>query len=129
MEIETVTKILGHRIVGTGIFCAYGVERLNDPIIEIVQDYMKERKENSSVIDILSKNELCIEVCIFYCSEDKVNDRYDFSGDVIWIFSSFEEFACLNDINDKFKSLDDISEADRNRLRSHSNGYVSRIIY
>ena len=45
MEIETVTEIIGHRISGTGIFCAYGVERLNDAIIEIVQDYMKDRKE------------------------------------------------------------------------------------
>ena len=52
MEIETITEIIGHRIAGTGIFCAYGVEHLNDSIIEIVQDYMKERKENNSVIDI-----------------------------------------------------------------------------
>ena len=128
MEIETVTEIIGHRIIGTGIFCAYGVERLNDSIIEIVQDYMKDRKENSSVIDILSK-EKWYEVCIFYCSEDKAKDRYDFSGDVIWIFNSFEEFACLNNIDDKFKNLDDINEADRKRLRSHNNGYVSRIVY
>ena len=129
MEIETVTEIIGHRIVGTGIFCAYGVERLNDSIIEIVQDYMKERKENNSVIDIFSKNELYIEVCIFYCSEHKAKDRYDFSGDVIWIFSSFEEFKRLNDIDDKIKSLDDIHRTYRKYIRKHNNGYVSRIIY
>ena len=129
MEIETVTEIIGHRIVGTGIFCIYGVDRLNDSIIEVIQDYMKERKENTSVIDIFIKKELYIEVCIFYCSEHKTKDRYDFSGDVIWIFNSFEEFKILNDIDNKIKSLDDINEADRKRLRSHSNGYVSRIIY
>ena len=128
MEIETVTEIIGHRIVGTGIFCAYGVEHLNDSIIEIVQDYMKERKEKSSVIDIFIKDGK-EELCIFYCNEDKAKDRYDFSGDVIWIFSSFEEFTYFNNIDDKFKSLDDINEVDRKRLRSHNNGYVSRIIY
>ena len=129
MEIETVTEIIGHRIVGTGIFCAYGAERLNDSIIEIVQDYMKERKENNSVIDIFSKNELYIEVCIFYCSEHKAKDRYDFGGDVIWIFSSFEEFKRLNDIDDKIKSLDYIHSAYRKHVRKHNDGYVSRIIY
>jgi hypothetical protein len=127
MEIKQVTEVIGYRIVGTGIFCTYG--ELNDSIIEIVQDYMKERKENSSVIDVFKK-EWYIEVCIFYCSEHKAKDRYDFSvGDVIWIFNSFEEFACFNNIDDKFKSLDDINEADRKRLRSHNNGYVSQIIY
>ena len=128
MEIETVTEIIGHRIIGTGIFCAYGVEHLDDFIIEIVQDYMKEREENSSVIDIFSKKGW-YEVCVSYCSEAKARDRYDLNGDVIWIFSSFEEFAYLNDIDDKFKRLDDINEVDRKYLRKHSSGYISRIIY
>ena len=119
MEVKPITEIIGYRIVGTGIFCIYGVEHLNDSIIEVIQDYMKERKENNSVIDIFLKKELYIEVCIFYCSEHRARDRYDFSGDVIWIFSSFEELKRLNDIN----------EIDRKRLREHINGYVSRIIY
>ena len=68
-------------------------------------------------------------MCIFYCSEHKAKDRYDFSGDVIWIFNSFEEFKRLNDIDDKIKSLDDIHRAYRKYIREHNNGYVSRIIY
>ena len=120
MEVKPITETIGYRIVGTGIFCIYGVEHLNDSIIEVIQDYMKERKENNIVIDI--KKELYIEVCIFYCSEHKAKDRYDFSGDVIWIFSSFEEFKRLN-------GLDDIHIAYRKYIREHNNGYVSRIIY
>ena len=125
MEIKQVTEVIGYRIVGTGIFCTYGVDRLNDSIIEVIQDYMKDRQEKESIIDIYDKN----KIDIHHCGEDDLNYIDDYSETTIWIFSSFEEFACLNDINDKFKSLDDLSEADRNRLRSHSNGYVSRIIY
>lgn len=124
MKIETVVKTIGHRIVGTGIFCIYGIEHLNDSIIEIIQDYMKDRKEKQSIISIYDKSEFSIH----YCGEDRISDIDDFDSETIMIFSSFEEFAHLNDIDDKFKNLDDINEADRKYLRKHNNGYISETI-
>ena len=123
MEIETVTEIIGHRIVGTGIFCIYGVDRLNDSIIEVIQDYMKDRQTDGSIIDIYNNS-----IDIYYCGEKDLDYMDDFDSETIMIYNSFEEFSRLNNIDDKIKSLDDIHIAYRKYIRKHNNGYISRII-
>ena len=123
MKIETITEIIGHRIVGTGIFCTLGVERLNDSIIEVIQDYMKDNQVNKSIVDIYNNN-----IDIHYCGEGDLDYIDDFDSETIMIYNSFEEFSRLNDIDDKIKSLDDIHRVHRKYIRKHNNGYVSRII-
>lgn len=115
MEIKQVTEVIGYRIVGTGIFCTYGEHNLNDSIIEVIQDYMKDRQEKESIIDIYDKN----KIDIHYCGEDDLDYIDDYDSETIKIFNSLEEF----------KSLNDIDKIDKKRLRSHNNGYVSQIIY
>ena len=106
------------------IFRTDGIEHLDDSMIEVIKDYMKDNKKEHSIIDICNKNELAI----FYCGEDKISDMWNYDGVAIMIYNSFEEFSRLNDIDDKIKSLDDIHIVHRKYIRKHNNGYVSRII-
>ena len=115
MEIKPITEIIGYRIVGTGIFCTYGVDHLDDSIIEVIQDYMKDRQEKETIIEIYHKN----KIDIHYCGEDDLDYIDNCDSETVKIFNSLEEF----------KSLNDIDKIDRKRLRSHNNGYVSQIIY
>ena len=115
MEKEPVTQIIGHRIIGTGIICTYGVDRLDDSIIEVIQDHMKNRQEKETIIDVYDNN----RIDIHYCGEDALDNIDDYDSETIKIFKSLEEF----------KSLNDIDKIDRKSLRSHNNGYISRIIY
>ena len=123
MEVKPITETIGYRIVGTGIFCTYGVEHLNDFIIEVIQDYMKDNQVNKSIVDMYNNN-----IDIHYCGEGDLDYIDDFDSETIMIYNSFEEFSRLNDIDDKIKSLDDIPRAYRKYLRKHNNGYISRII-
>ena len=111
MEIETVTEIIGHRIVGTGIFCIWGVEHLNDSIIEVIQYYMKCMQANESIVEIYNNN-----IDIHYCGECDLDHIDDYCSETIKFYSSFEEFKNLKNTNTMI-------------LREHSNGYVSKIIY
>ena len=88
---------------------------------------MKDRKKEQSIINMSDKRELTI----FYCGEKKIRDMYDLDIDrnTIMIYNSFEEFARLNDIDDKIKSLDDIHRAYRKDIRKHNNGYISRELF
>ena len=124
MEVKPITEIIGYRIVGTGIFCIYGVERLNDSTIEVIQDHMKDNQANESIVDMYNNS-----IDIHYCGEGDLDYIDDFDSETIMIYNSFEEFSRLNDIDDKIKSLDDIHRAHRKYLRKHNNGYISRIIY
>ena len=123
MEVKPITEIIGYRIVGTGIFCIYGVEHLNDSIIEVIQDYMKDMQANESIVDIYNNN-----IDIHYCGESDLNYIDDYCSETIMIYNSFEEFSRLNNIDDKIKSLDDIHRAYRKDIRKHNNGYISRTI-
>ena len=123
MEVKQITETIGYRIVGTGIFCTYGVEHLNDFIIEVIQDYMKDNQVNKSIVDMYNNN-----IDIHYCGEGDLDYIDDFDSETIMIYNSFEEFSRLNDIDDKIKSLDDIHIVHRKYIRKHNNGYVSRII-
>lgn len=125
MEVKPITEIIGYRIVGTGIFCTYGVEDLNDSIIEVIQDYMKDNQANESIVEIYCNN----SIYIHYCGECNLDYIDDFSLEQIKIFSSSEEFSRLNDIDDKIKSLDYTHRAYRKYIRKHNNGYVSKTIY
>lgn len=123
MEVKPITKIIGYRIVGTGIFCIYGVEYLNDSIIEVIQDYMKDSYEDEIIVDMYNKS-----IDIHYCGEGDLDYIDDFDSETIKIYNSFEEFSRLNNIDDKIKSLDDIPRAHRKYIRKHNNGYISKII-
>lgn len=114
MEVKPITEIIGYRIVGTGIFCIYGVKYLNDSIIEVIQDYMKDMQANESIVDVYNNN-----IDIHYCGESDLNYIDDYSSETIKFFSSFEEF----------KDYKDLNNINIMKLREHSNGYVSKIIY
>ena len=124
MEVKQITETIGYRIVGTGIFCTYGVEHLNDFIIEVIQDYMKDMQADESIVEIYNNN-----IDIHYCGECDLDYIDDYCSETIKFSSSFEEFKNLNDIDDKIKNSDDIHRAYRKYIREHSNGYVSKIIY
>lgn len=123
MEVKPITEIIGYRIVGTGIFCIYGVERLNDSIIEVIQDYMKDSYENEIIVDVYNNS-----IDIHYCGEGDLDYIDDFDSETIKIYNSFKEFLRLNNIDDEIKSLDDIPRAHRKYIRKHNNGYISQII-
>lgn len=123
MEVKPITEIIGYRIVGTGIFCIYGVERLNDSIIEVIQDYMKDSYENEIIVDVYNNS-----IEIHYCGEGDLDYIDDFDSETIKIYNSFKEFLRLNNIDDEIKSLDDIPRAHRKYIRKHNNGYISQII-
>ena len=123
MEVKQITETIGYRIVGTGVFCIWGVERLNDSIIEVIQDYMKGMQADESIVEIYNNN-----IDIHYCGECDLDHIDDFDSETIMIYNSFEEFSRLNDIDDKIKSLDDIHRSYRKYIRKHNDGYVSRII-
>ena len=111
MEVKPITETIGYRIVGTGIFCIYGVEHLNDSIIEVIQDYMKCMQANESIVEIYNNN-----IDIHYCRECDLDYIDDYCSETIKFSSSFEEFKNLKNTNTM-------------KLREHSNGYVSKIIY
>ena len=111
MEVKPITETIGYRIVGTGIFCIYGVEHLNDSIIEVIQDYMKGMQANESIVEIYNNN-----IDIHYCGECDLDYMDNYCSETIKFSSSFEEFKNLKNTNTM-------------KLREHSNGYVSKIIY
>ena len=111
MEVKPITETIGYRIVGTGIFCTCGVGHLNDSIIEVIQDYMKDMQADESIVEIYNNN-----IDIHYCGECDLDYMDNYGSETIKFSSSFEEFKNLKNTNTM-------------KLREHSNGYVSKIIY
>ena len=100
MEVKPITEIIGHRIVGTGIFCTYGIEHLNDSIIEVIQDYMKDRQTDGSIIDVYNNS-----IDIHYCGEedlDYIDDYFNLerlkSNGVEEIHNTYQKLRDKKDI-------------------------------